>query len=456
MAGRVRVDGAPATKPGTAVRRRGGGRGRCPGPEHVGRGAIKLAGALDAFGVDPAGRVAVDVGASTGGFTETLLARGAVARLRRRRGPGPAPREAARPTRAWSCSTRVNARAPLRRARCRSRAGSPPWTSRSSPCEDPARAARRARPRTPTPSSWSSPSSRSGAGQVGRGGIVKDPALHCRRVRDVAAAAQHEQGYAVVAVACPSPIAGAEGNREFFLHLRPRRRPADARRRAGGGWCRRRCAVSTVGILVRARPRARPGPTLRDLSAGCASAASASASRSARRGWWTTSPRPAPVAAAAEVAASGRRAGRAGRRRHPPRRQPPRRAPGARAGRELRQPRLPDRDHAARAVPHPRGRAARDYRYEERRMLRAVVQRGAQPESDGRRPQRRGHHQGRAVAHHRAGRDRGRRLRVRVPRRRPHRVLAHRAPPPTTSPRAGPSCTPRCPRWCSPRSARTC
>jgi 23S rRNA (cytidine1920-2'-O)/16S rRNA (cytidine1409-2'-O)-methyltransferase len=44
----------------------------------VSRGASKLAGALDAFGFDPAGRVALDVGASTGGFTEVLLARGAV------------------------------------------------------------------------------------------------------------------------------------------------------------------------------------------------------------------------------------------------------------------------------------------------------------------------------------------------------------------------------------------
>ena len=76
MAGRVTVNGAPAPKPGTAVAEGAAVEVR-PGPEHVGRGAIKLAGALDAFGIDPAGRIAVDVGASTGGFTETLLARGA-------------------------------------------------------------------------------------------------------------------------------------------------------------------------------------------------------------------------------------------------------------------------------------------------------------------------------------------------------------------------------------------
>ena len=49
-------------------------------PEHpwVSRGGVKLAAALDQFGFDPGGRVCLDVGASTGGFTEVLLARGAV------------------------------------------------------------------------------------------------------------------------------------------------------------------------------------------------------------------------------------------------------------------------------------------------------------------------------------------------------------------------------------------
>jgi 23S rRNA (cytidine1920-2'-O)/16S rRNA (cytidine1409-2'-O)-methyltransferase len=46
-------------------------------PRYVSRGGDKLAGALDAFGVDPAGRVCLDVGASTGGFTDCLLQRGA-------------------------------------------------------------------------------------------------------------------------------------------------------------------------------------------------------------------------------------------------------------------------------------------------------------------------------------------------------------------------------------------
>lgn len=46
-------------------------------PKYVGRGGLKLEGALDAFGIDPAGWICIDVGASTGGFTDCLLQRGA-------------------------------------------------------------------------------------------------------------------------------------------------------------------------------------------------------------------------------------------------------------------------------------------------------------------------------------------------------------------------------------------
>jgi 23S rRNA (cytidine1920-2'-O)/16S rRNA (cytidine1409-2'-O)-methyltransferase len=58
-----------------------------------------------------------------------------------------------------------------------------------------------------------------GRAQVGRGGIVKDQALHEQALYQVADAAQ-ARGYAVKD-ACASPLPGAEGNREFFLHLVP-------------------------------------------------------------------------------------------------------------------------------------------------------------------------------------------------------------------------------------------
>jgi 23S rRNA (cytidine1920-2'-O)/16S rRNA (cytidine1409-2'-O)-methyltransferase len=77
MAGEVLVDGHPATKAGTAVDCDSELRLRGEPMRFVSRGGEKLAGALDAFRVDPAGLGALDVGASTGGFTDCLLQRGA-------------------------------------------------------------------------------------------------------------------------------------------------------------------------------------------------------------------------------------------------------------------------------------------------------------------------------------------------------------------------------------------
>jgi len=77
LAGRVRLHGVERPKPGTAVAE--DAEVEVTSPEHpwVSRGGVKLAAALDAFGIDPAGRVCLDVGASTGGFTDVLLSRGA-------------------------------------------------------------------------------------------------------------------------------------------------------------------------------------------------------------------------------------------------------------------------------------------------------------------------------------------------------------------------------------------
>lgn len=76
LAGEVTVNGHASTKPGLmlkpddvlAVKEK---------PKYVSRGGLKLEGAMDAFGVDPAGLVCLDAGASTGGFTDCLLQRGA-------------------------------------------------------------------------------------------------------------------------------------------------------------------------------------------------------------------------------------------------------------------------------------------------------------------------------------------------------------------------------------------
>ena len=76
MAGRVSVDGQAALKPGQTVPRFAEIR-LIEGPRYVSRGGEKLEGALEDLKVDPAGRACLDVGASTGGFTDCLLQRGA-------------------------------------------------------------------------------------------------------------------------------------------------------------------------------------------------------------------------------------------------------------------------------------------------------------------------------------------------------------------------------------------
>jgi 23S rRNA (cytidine1920-2'-O)/16S rRNA (cytidine1409-2'-O)-methyltransferase len=214
MAGRVRVDGVRADKPGRAVKDVAAIE-VTPGPEHVGRGALKLEGALDRFAIDPAGRVAVDVGASTGGFTEILLARGAVRVYAVDVGRGQM-HERLRADPRVIVLEKTN-------ARDLSQAIVPePCTIASvdvsfiSVCKvlgplatvlaDGADAVVLVKPQFEV-----------GRHQVGRGGLVTDPALHLQSLADAAAGAQ-AQGYGVCA-AGPSPITGSEGNREFFLHL---------------------------------------------------------------------------------------------------------------------------------------------------------------------------------------------------------------------------------------------
>ena len=76
IAGKVRVDGETVRRPDRAVAD-GTPISVESDPGYASRGALKLGPALEAFGVDPAGRVCADIGASTGGFTDVLLRRAA-------------------------------------------------------------------------------------------------------------------------------------------------------------------------------------------------------------------------------------------------------------------------------------------------------------------------------------------------------------------------------------------
>jgi 23S rRNA (cytidine1920-2'-O)/16S rRNA (cytidine1409-2'-O)-methyltransferase len=215
MAGRVRIDGAPATKPGHAVPAAARVEVEADAP-WVSRGAFKLLGALDAFAIDPAGLVALDVGASTGGFTEVLLARGAVrvhavdvgrAQLHERLRTDPrvivregvnarllAAEDVPEPVALVVMDVSfISVRLILPALRAALVPG--------------ARLAVLVKPQFEV-----------GKAEVGRGGVVREPALWRRCLAEVAGAAC-ELGYAVTG-ACASPIAGGEGNREFFLALR--------------------------------------------------------------------------------------------------------------------------------------------------------------------------------------------------------------------------------------------
>ena len=77
MAGSVLVDGQPATKPGAQVDPAAQLTLKEQDHPYVSRGALKLVKGLDTFAIDPTGLVCLDIGASTGGFTDVLLRRGA-------------------------------------------------------------------------------------------------------------------------------------------------------------------------------------------------------------------------------------------------------------------------------------------------------------------------------------------------------------------------------------------
>jgi 23S rRNA (cytidine1920-2'-O)/16S rRNA (cytidine1409-2'-O)-methyltransferase len=212
-AGAVLVDGRPVTRPAA---RAGGAVAVTADFPWVGRGALKLLHALDHFGLAPCGE-ALDIGASTGGFTQVLLARGAARVHALDVGHGQlAPSLAADP-RVVSLEG-VNARAlPAGLV-----AALPPqdWITAdvsfiSLTLALPAALAL-ARPGAHLVA-LVKPQFEAGPGHV-RKGIVRDPAVHAS-ASDRIAAFLTERGWQVLGVTT-SPIAGGDGNREFLIAAR--------------------------------------------------------------------------------------------------------------------------------------------------------------------------------------------------------------------------------------------
>jgi 23S rRNA (cytidine1920-2'-O)/16S rRNA (cytidine1409-2'-O)-methyltransferase len=214
MAGAVRIGGEPARKPGQmvsddaeiSVER---------GPEFVSRGGTKLANALDALGIDVEGRRALDVGASTGGFTDVLLQRGAEAVVAL---------DVAYGELHWRLrqDPRVTV---IERTNARSlEAGDLPFRPDLVVADVSFISLTKVLPAVLASAAplfdclaMVKPQFEAGRERIGKGGVVRDPETRAETVVAVAEAARAD-GWSVMGFA-PSGLAGPAGNRETFAWL---------------------------------------------------------------------------------------------------------------------------------------------------------------------------------------------------------------------------------------------
>lgn len=237
LAGSVRLNGQPAGKPGTLVDEAAELEVTAALP-YASRGGFKLAHALDAFGLDPRGLIALDAGASTGGFTDVLLQRGAARVYAVDVGYG-----------ILDYRLRADPRVvPLERTNIRHLEALPPQdaggTAQEAGGAEPVLAAcavidvsfislRLVLPairRLTTAAAWVvaliKPQFEAGAEQVGKGGVVRDAAVHRAVLREALAAAA---GLGLTPAGLErSPITGPAGNVEFLAWLQAGAPPLDA------------------------------------------------------------------------------------------------------------------------------------------------------------------------------------------------------------------------------------
>jgi 23S rRNA (cytidine1920-2'-O)/16S rRNA (cytidine1409-2'-O)-methyltransferase len=219
LAGQVRINGQTANKAGAAVPPDATVTLDAPDHPYVGRGGIKLAHALDEFGLSPAGKAALDIGASTGGFTDVLLQRGAevvvaldvghgqldwklrndprVIVLERTNARTLTPEQLPEGVRQFAMVTVDVSFISLRQILP---VIPPLLTQRGSVI------------------ALVKPQFEAGREEVGKGGIVRDVEVQQRVVLAVTTAAA--QVGLTRAGLIESPITGMEGNREFLIHLR--------------------------------------------------------------------------------------------------------------------------------------------------------------------------------------------------------------------------------------------
>jgi 23S rRNA (cytidine1920-2'-O)/16S rRNA (cytidine1409-2'-O)-methyltransferase len=216
LAGHVTVEGQVVSKAGTAVNVDARVELATADHPYVGRGGLKLAHALDTFGVTVTDRRALDIGASTGGFTDVLLQRGARDVIALDVGRGQLD---------WKLRTdpRVIVREGVNaRALAASDVSHPVDIVTVDVAFISLRLIFPALPPFLAPDAdivaLVKPQFEAGRDQVGKGGLITDPKVHeavVQKVTEEAAASGLTRS-----AMTPSPITGATGNREFFLHLK--------------------------------------------------------------------------------------------------------------------------------------------------------------------------------------------------------------------------------------------
>lgn len=225
LAGRVLANEQKIDKPGASIAADAPIRLLGSDLRYVSRGGLKLEGALDHWKIDVSGRACLDVGASTGGFTDCLLQRGAAHVTAADTGFGQI-----------AMKLRIDPRVRLlERTNARhlepaafAQAGSPDLTLlvmdvsfiSATLLIAPVVAAA---PHLTEAIILVKPQFEAGREHVGKGGIVRDPAAHQQAVERVAACVR-SCGWQVVGT-MPSPITGAEGNQEFLLYARDVKSP---------------------------------------------------------------------------------------------------------------------------------------------------------------------------------------------------------------------------------------
>lgn len=217
QAGDVTVDGAPATKPGQRVRT--GAEVRVAAVDHyVSRGAHKLLAALDTFDVAPQDATALDVGASTGGFTQVLLERGAAVVQAVDVGRdqlAPELRDEPRVRLFEGCNAR-DLTADLLAERTGVRAAPDLIVADLSFISLALILPAIARVAAPDADAILLVKPQFEVGRV-KDGVVTDPAQHAEAIR-IALRAASDVGFGARGI-IPSPIAGGAGNREFLVHF---------------------------------------------------------------------------------------------------------------------------------------------------------------------------------------------------------------------------------------------